>query len=72
MNKNLLKSYIVRYDGTQEALSKAMGISLSRLNAKINETGGAEFTQGEILFIKNRYNLPPTEVTKFFFDPKVS
>ena len=67
MNSQLLKSYIVRYDGTQEKLAKAMGISLSRLNAKINETD-AEFNQGEIRFIKMRYNLSDEEVSNVFFN----
>ena len=67
MNSQLLKSYIMRYDGTQEKLAKAMGISLSRLNAKINETD-AEFNQGEIRFIKTRYNLSDEEVSNVFFN----
>lgn len=67
MNSQLLKSYIMRYDGTQEKLAKAMGISLSRLNAKINETD-AEFNQGEIRFIKMRYNLSDEEVSNVFFN----
>ena len=42
---------------TQKTLANALGISLSRLNAKINETGGAEFKQNEIALIKARYSL---------------
>ena len=67
MNSRLLKSYIVRFDGTQEKLAEAMSISLSRLNAKINGTGGADFSQGEIAFIKNRYKLSNREVCDIFF-----
>ena len=66
MNKPLLKSFIVRYDGTQSALASAMGISLSRLNAKINGTK-AEFTQGEMDFIRKRYNLDLQDVNDIFF-----
>lgn len=72
LNKALLKSFIVRYDKTQFNLAKAMGISLSRLNAKINESNGAEFTQGEICFIKNRYRLSNRDVSNIFFTQKVS
>ena len=65
-NSKLLKSYIVRYDGTQEKLAEAMGISLSRLNAKINGTGGADFSQSEIAFIRMRYKLSNREVCDIF------
>lgn len=72
MDSQLLKSLIMRYDGTQLKLSEAMGLSLSRLNAKINETGGAEFRQGEIGFIRDRYQLTDAEVEQIFFKRKVS
>ena len=66
MNKLLLRSFMVKFGDTQETLSEAMGISMSRLNAKIN-SNGAEFTQKEIAFVKNRYNLSPAEVDAIFF-----
>ncbi len=66
MNKTLMKSYIMRYDGKQSVLAKAMGISLSSLNAKINGKT-AEFTQGEMDFIRKRYNLGLQEVSDIFF-----
>lgn len=66
MNKSLLKSYIVRYDNTQSVLANAMGISLSRLNAKINGKN-AEFTQGEMDFIRKRYGLDLQAVNDIFF-----
>lgn len=72
MNSRLLKSFIVRYDKTQENLAEAMGISLSRLNAKINGTGGADFSQSEIAFIRNRYNLSNRDVCDIFFAKDVS
>ena len=56
----------------QKALADAMGISLSRLNAKINETGGAEFVQSEMEFIANRYQLSADDVINIFFARKVS
>ncbi len=67
MNSQLLKGYITSNDGSQSVLADAMGISLSRLNAKINETG-AEFTQSEIAFIRDRYKLNKSAVTDIFFD----
>ena len=72
MNKNLLSSKMKLFNDTQETLANAIGISLSRLNAKINETGGAEFTQSEIQIIKQRYSLTNDEVIEIFFNQKVS
>lgn len=66
MNKNLLKSFIVRYDGNQETLAKAMGMSLSTLNAKINENR-ASFSVKEMRFLKDRYNLSNDEFITIFF-----
>jgi hypothetical protein len=66
MNKAKLKSLIVLHDGNQESLADAMGVSLSRLNAKINENN-AEFTQREIDFIIRRYCLNDADVMDIFF-----
>ncbi len=71
MDKTLLRSFMVRFSDTQESLANAMNISLSRLNAKIN-SNGAEFTQKEILFIKERYNLSAADVDAIFFGKQVS
>lgn len=57
---------------TQEDLAKFIGISLPRLNAKINEAGGAEFTMSEIRAIKIKYNLTAQEVDAIFFAKDVS
>ncbi len=43
-----------------------MGLSLSRLNAKINGTRGADFSQVEISFIKTRYRLSNRDVCEIF------
>ena len=67
IDKQLLKSYITRHDATQETLARAMGVSLSGLNAKINEVDGREFKQSEICFIKDRYGLTPQDVANVFF-----
>lgn len=72
MNKFLLKSHMAKKGETQAVLAEAMGISLSRLNAKINGTSGAEFTQTEISFISERYKLSASETMKIFFNEKVS
>lgn len=71
MNKPLFRSVLVKFGDTQKTLSEALGISLSRLNAKINGNN-AEFTQNEILFIKSRYKLTAKEIDAIFFSEKVS
>ncbi len=72
MNKNLLESKMKLLGDTQSTLADAIGISLSRLSAKINEYEGAEFTQGEINSIKERYQLSADEVDCIFFAKAVS
>ena len=72
MNERLLKSHLAKRGDTQADLANAMGISLSRLNAKINGTRGAEFTQTEISFIAERYGLSAKETVHVFFSEKVS
>jgi hypothetical protein len=72
MNKQELKGFMARAGDTQESLASAMCISLSRLNAKINEYAGAEFTQSEIAFIAQRYSMTPEDVSVVFFAKKVS
>lgn len=70
MNKLLLKSHMAKKGETQAVLAEAMGLSLSRLNAKINGTGGAEFTQTEIAFISERYKLSGSETMRIFLAKK--
>ena len=67
MNKNMFVSKMKLFGDTQQILAEAMNMSLSRLNAKINETDGAEFTQSEITFIKIRYHLTAEDVDLIFF-----
>lgn len=71
MNKQALKGMIVTNDGKQEVLADAMGISLSTLNAKINEQG-AEFSKSEIEFIRRRYKMSRKQVMDIFFTESVS
>ena len=52
---------------TQTEVSQNIGISLSRFNAKLNNTGGAEFTLGEVRALKELLNLDSTQVEKIFF-----
>ncbi|CEO32944.1 hypothetical protein [Paraclostridium sordellii] len=72
MNKLLLKSKMILFGDNNGLLAEYIGISKQRFSAKINETKGAEFTQGEIRKIKNRYNLSAEEIEEIFFKNKVS
>ena len=67
MNTRLLKSKMVLFGDTGSELAEALGISRQQLSAKMNETNGAEFTQGEIKIIKTRYDLSCTDVDEIFF-----
>jgi hypothetical protein len=51
---------------TLKTLSKVLNISEQSLSCKINEKG-TEFKQGEIVKIKNHYNLTPEQVESIFF-----
>ena len=62
----------MKNDKTQAVLADYMGISLSALNAKINEADGREFKQNEIIFIRDRYGLSEQELIAVFFSPEVS
>lgn len=72
MNKKQLRSVMVLHDDTNQSLAEYLGITDSTLSVKINETNGAEFTQGEIQKIINRYNLTPEQTILIFFNPEVS
>lgn len=72
MNPALLRSKMVLKGDTNSTLGEFLGIAYQTVSAKINTTNGAEFTQGEITKIKNRYNLTPEEVNEIFFTTKVS
>lgn len=71
MNSVLFRATMVKNEDTQDSLAKALGMSRSCLNAKINGKG-TEFRQNEILFIKERYHLTASEIDSIFFNVKVS
>lgn len=68
MNKKLLRSEMVLHDDTNGTLAEALGISQQSFSAKLNETNGAEFNQGEISKIRSRYNLSDEKVVSIFFN----
>lgn len=68
MNKAKLESLMKLNGDTGITLSAYLGISRTTFSAKINETNGAEFTQGEIGKIKKKYNLSADDVDLIFFN----
>lgn len=68
MNKNQLRSVMALNGDNDGKLAEYLGLSRSRFSAKINETGGAEFNQGEISKIKQRYSLNADEIDAIFFN----
>lgn len=67
MNSALLKGEIRAKSMTQEDVASRIGISLSRFNAKLNNSGGAEFSLGEVRAIKTLLQLSPERVDLIFF-----
>ncbi len=66
MNKNELMAAMARNGDRQIDLANALGLSRTRLSAKINERNGAVFNQPEMKAIRVRYKLSDTEVCKIF------
>ena len=67
MQANMLKGTLTENGMTQANAAERIGISLSRFNAKLNETRGAEFSLGEVLALKNVLNLSPEQIDQIFF-----
>ena len=72
MNKQKLESDKKLHNDNGQTLAQYLGIARPTFSNKLNETRGAEFTQGEIRLIKERYNLSAEEVDMIFFNQKVS
>ena len=68
MDKRKLEAEMKLHGDTGITLSEYLGVARSTFSAKINETNGAEFTQGEITLIKKRYNLSAEQIIAIFFD----
>ena len=65
MDTNKLKGKIIENGDTQAQLAKAIGITASNLNDKIN--GKVSFRKDEIAVIKERYHLTAMDVDAIFF-----
>lgn len=71
MDKRRLESVMKLHGDTGSDLAEYLGIARSTFSLKINENG-AEFTQGEITKIKQRYDLSAEDIDHIFFESKVS
>lgn len=67
MNADLLKGEIRARGLTQSDVSGEIGLSLSRFNAKINNTGGAEFSLVEVRNLKKLLGLTSAQIDAIFF-----
>lgn len=67
MNKRKLNAVMQLHGESQQNLADFLEMSLSRLNAKINEYRGAQFRQNEIAAIQEHYGLTAEEVNEIFF-----
>lgn len=68
MNGNLLKGALRAAGLTQEEAARKIGISLSRFNAKANNSNGAEFTLEDIRGLKQVLRLSAAEVDEIFLN----
>lgn len=67
MNSSILKGKIREQDMTQSTVAAKIGLSLSRFNAKLNNSEGAEFSLGEIRSLKELFSLDAAQVDQIFF-----
>lgn len=66
MNKRLLRSIMALHNETNSDLARLLGISEQSVSSKINENG-SQFKQGEIVKIRDHYNLDAEQITNIFF-----
>ncbi len=72
MNANIIRARMAECGLTQGDTAKAIGISLSRFNAKLNNKNGAEFSLPDAIALKKVLKLTTEQIEQIFFDEKVS
>lgn len=65
--KTKLNRLIKERNMTQRGVAMELGISLSRMNAKINGRRGAQFLQWELKRLKEILALTPQQMDELFF-----
>lgn len=71
MNRIKLVGIMRSYGDHQQDLAEYLGISQTRLSAKLRNRGGADFTRPEISKIIRRYSMTADEIIDIFFDDVV-
>ena len=66
VNSDLLKGKIREKALVQQEVAKRIGVSLSRFNAKLNGTGGAEFNLHEAQAIQQLLDLTEEQAYEIF------
>ena len=66
IKKNLLEAKMKLHGDRQEDLAKALDISITTFNYKLN--GKSNFTRTEMQKIRERYSLTDEEFIEIFFD----
>lgn len=72
MNKDKLRAVIIENGDNQSSAAEAIGISRVTFSRKVNEIGGACFTQPEIEKLVRRYHLTDRQTIEIFFACNVS
>lgn len=67
MNKALLRYYMALKGETNKDLASLLDITEQSVSSKINENG-SEFKQGEIVKIRDHYELTAEQVAAIFFN----
>lgn len=70
MNKQRLESVMKLHNDNGQTLAQYLGIARQTFSNKLNETRGAEFTQGEIRLIKKSIIYRQKKSIRFFLDKK--
>ena len=68
MNARLIKARIAELGMTQKTTADAANISLSRFNAKLNGTNGAQFSLKDILALKKVLDLSAQQIDDIFLN----
>lgn len=66
MNANLIRARIAELGMTQKKTASAANMSLSRFNAKLNGTNGAQFSLKDIRALKEVLDLSAQQIDDIF------
>ena len=67
----LLKGKIREKGMSQQDVASKIGVSLSRFNAKLNNTDGAQFTLREVKDMRVLLDLTPEQVDQIFLNDSI-